>query len=69
MRRQKRDRVSRAYSKGYQAGIQGKSRDLCPFGNLQARSSWLNGWREGRTDNLQGLTGVANVGTILQNTG
>lgn len=69
MRRHKRDRVDRAWNKGYQAGIQGRSRDLCPFGNLQARSSWLNGWREGRTDNLQGFTGVASVQNMIRNTG
>ena len=61
MKRQKRNRVARAFNRGYMAGIEGKSRDLCPFGDLQTRSSWINGWREGRTDQMHGLTGVAGV--------
>lgn len=61
MKRQKRDRTERAYSKGYNAGRGGKSRDFCPFDALVHRSSWLNGWREGRTDYHYGMTGVAGV--------
>ena len=61
MKRQKRNRVARAYSRGYLAGIEGKSRDICPFAELDARSSWMNGWREGRTDQIHGYTGVAGV--------
>lgn len=64
MRRQKRDRDARAYSRGYQAGLDGKSQDICPFDNLPTRSSWLNGWREGRTDHFQGMTGVAGIHNI-----
>lgn len=47
MKRQKRDRGERAYSRGYQAGLQGRSRDSCPFDDTM-RQTWLNGWREGR---------------------
>ena len=32
MRRQKRDMNSRAFDKGYQAGISGRSSDICPRG-------------------------------------
>ncbi|WP_286145818.1 ribosome modulation factor [Shigella sp. FC1967] len=31
MKRQKRDRLARALSKGYQAGMQGRSKELCPY--------------------------------------
>lgn len=61
MKRQKRDQTARAYTKGYNAGLSGRSRDFCPFDNLLPRSSWLNGWREGRTDQNYGMTGVASV--------
>ncbi|KAF0804353.1 ribosome modulation factor [Alcanivorax sp. S71-1-4] len=26
-----------------------------------SRSSWINGWREGRTDHINGYVGVASV--------
>jgi len=61
MKRQKRDRVSRAFDKGYQAGLNHRSRDLCPFDELQTRASWLNGWREGYTHHVNGMTGVASI--------
>lgn len=48
MKRQKRDRGERAYSRGYQAGLQGRSRDTCPYDEETMRLTWLNGWREGR---------------------
>lgn len=48
MKRQKRDRGERAYSRGYLAGLQGRSRDICPFDENAMRQTWLNGWREGR---------------------
>ncbi|SIN85762.1 Ribosome modulation factor [Salinivibrio sp. ES.052] len=49
MKRQKRDRLERAQSKGFQAGINGRSSELCPYQQTDARSYWLGGWREGRT--------------------
>ncbi|MEY1661759.1 ribosome modulation factor [Isoalcanivorax beigongshangi] len=61
MKRQKRDRVSRAFSRGYHAGLSGKSQDLCPFDALDHRASWINGWREGRTDHLHGYRGIASI--------
>jgi ribosome modulation factor len=61
MKRQKRNRVTRAYTRGYQAGLAGRSRDMCPFDALNARTSWLNGWREGFTDHNYGFHGAASV--------
>jgi ribosome modulation factor len=34
MKRQKRDKLSRARSKGYQAGITGRSKEYCPFQSI-----------------------------------
>ena len=61
MRRQKRDMNSRAFDKGYQAGLAGRSQDDCPHADDQHRTHWLSGWREGRADNWDGLTGVSGV--------
>ncbi|MGL4455761.1 MAG: ribosome modulation factor [Plesiomonas sp.] len=46
MKRQKRDRLERAHSRGYFAGLEGRSKELCPYQTLDARSHWLGGWRE-----------------------
>jgi ribosome modulation factor len=56
MKRQKRDKLSRAHSKGYQAGIVGRSKENCPFQQTSARSEWLGGWREAFTDRQMGLS-------------
>src|SRR5690606_37028995 len=61
MRRLKRDPMERAFLRGYQHGVSGKSRDLCPFTHPLTRQAWLNGWREGRGDNWDGLTGTAGI--------
>lgn len=55
MKRQKRDKLSRAHSKGYQAGIVGRSKENCPFQSLGARSEWLGGWRAAMEDRSLGL--------------
>lgn len=55
MRRQKRDRLDRAYSNGYQAGVSGKNRENCPYQNTSAKSEWLGGWREAMSDKNAGL--------------
>ncbi|MGS2720136.1 ribosome modulation factor [Paraglaciecola aestuariivivens] len=55
MKRQKRDKLSRAHSKGYQAGITGRSKENCPFQTSEARSEWLGGWREAIGDRNTGL--------------
>lgn len=55
MKRQKRDKLSRAHAKGYQAGITGRSKELCPFHSSESRSQWLGGWREAIEDRNLGL--------------
>jgi ribosome modulation factor len=55
MKRQKRDKLSRAHSKGYQAGITGRSKEHCPFQSINIRSEWLGGWREAAGDRSIGL--------------
>lgn len=64
MRRQKRDMSSRAFDRGYQAGVTGRSIDFCPHANQDQRQSWISGWREGRSDQWDGLTGVSGVHKI-----
>ncbi len=49
MKRQKRDRFERAHNKGYNAGIDGKTTDSCPFSTTDIKEKWLGGWREART--------------------
>ncbi|MGD8177128.1 ribosome modulation factor [Marinimicrobium sp. ARAG 43.8] len=61
MKRQKRDPSARAFGKGYQAGIAGRSRSFCPHGDGDARQQWLSGWREARTDHWDGLNLAAHV--------
>ena len=56
MKRQKRDKLSRAHSKGYQAGIAGRSKDNCPFQTSESRYQWLGGWREAVEDRSTGLS-------------
>lgn len=48
MKRQKRDRMSRAHTRGYQAGLEGKSRETCPYATNDFREYWMGGWREAR---------------------
>ncbi len=59
MKTRKRSQTVRAFSKGYQAGIDGRSRSLCPHENASARQNWLSGWREGRTDHWDGFNRAA----------
>lgn len=49
MKRQKRNKLTRAHNKGFAAGIKGKSSDNCPFNSCDIREYWLSGWREART--------------------
>ncbi|MGB3726781.1 MAG: ribosome modulation factor [Glaciecola sp.] len=56
MKRQKRDKLTRAHAKGYQAGITGRSKENCPFQASDARSQWLGGWREALTDRQLGFS-------------
>ena len=55
MKRQKRDKLSRAHSKGYHAGILGRAKEKCPFQTSGTRSQWLGGWREAIGDRSLGL--------------
>ncbi|NJC99516.1 ribosome modulation factor [Candidatus Erwinia dacicola] len=50
MKRQKRDRLERAESRGYHAGIKGRSKEMCPYQMLDARAHWLGGWRQAMED-------------------
>lgn len=59
MKTQKRHQIERAFSKGYQAGIDGRSRSLCPHDKGNTRQTWLTGWREGRTDHWDGFNRAA----------
>ncbi len=59
MKRQKRDLTTRAYARGYRVGLSGKSRELCPADEGDARQNWMGGWRQGRADFWDGYTGVA----------
>lgn len=61
MRRQKRDMNTRAYERGYHSGITGRSSESCPHSNEEHRINWITGWREGRSDNQEGMTGVSGV--------
>ena len=61
MRRQKRDMNARAYERGYQAGVMGRSSESCPHSSEQQCINWITGWREGRSDQLDGLIGVSGV--------
>lgn len=59
MKTHKRSQTERAFVKGYQAGIEGKSRSLCPHETGDNRHNWLSGWREGREDHWDGYNRAA----------
>jgi len=46
MKRQKRDKMDRAFSRGFQAGLTGRSKENCPYHAPDAKMHWLGGWRE-----------------------
>ncbi len=54
MKRQKRDRLERARTKGYQAGLAGRSKEVCPYQCIAARGYWLGGWRDAFDERSQG---------------
>ncbi len=60
MKKQKRDLQERAYTRGYRAGIERKSKDLAPPDGA-LRDAWLAGWRSGRADHWDGYTGVSGI--------
>ncbi|MGF1869956.1 ribosome modulation factor [Photobacterium profundum] len=55
MKRQKRDRLERAQARGYQAGLNGRSNEVCPYQGVDARTNWLGGWRDAREEIQTGL--------------
>lgn len=59
MKRQKRNQVERAFSKGYKSGVDGRSRSLCPHESGPGRLEWMNGWREAREDQWAGFNRAA----------
>ncbi len=62
MKRQKRDRSSVLFNRGFQAGLIGKSRDECPVNSINdLRSHWMSGWREGREAHWNGQSGVSAI--------
>lgn len=61
MKRQKRNQVERAFSKGYIIGIKGRSRTLCPHDSGPSRQEWMSGWREAREDHWAGFNVAAQV--------
>lgn len=64
MKRQKRNQADRAYGRGYQAGVLGRSRTLCPHETGEPRFEWINGWREGREDHWNGFNPAAQAQRI-----
>ena len=66
MKRQKRNRLSRAFSKGYLAGLNGKSKFTCPRPAGPEHQHWVNGWRQGREDHWSGFRGVSCLHRINQ---
>ena len=56
MKRQKRNRLSRAHSRGFHAATIGRTTDDCPFSKLDFREEWLSGWREARTEMSAGYS-------------
>ncbi len=61
MRSQKRSQIERAFHKGYQAAMYGKSWSNCPHEAGSCRQIWMSGWREGREDHWNGLNQVAQL--------
>ena len=61
MRRLKRDPLERAFLRGYQNGVHGKSRELCPFTLPSVRQAWINGWREGPGATWHGMPGPPGI--------
>ena len=58
-KRHKRDRTNRAWNRGYQAGIFGRSKEQCPHAAIAARESWLEGWMIGHRDHSDGALPVS----------
>jgi ribosome modulation factor len=61
MKRTKRSMVTRAFNRGYNSGLCGRSQVACPHEKTETRANWLAGWRSGHADRVEGLTGVAGL--------
>ena len=59
MKRAKRDKTTRAYSRGFLAGQLGRSKEVCPHSEVPSRHSWLSGWRDGRSETTTSYTSYA----------
>ncbi len=63
MKRTKRNPAERAYQKGYQAGMNGRSKASCPHADDTGvkHIEWLRGWQEGYDDKQKGFVGVSAI--------
>lgn len=55
MKRQKRDKLERAFSRGFKAGLTGRPKDICPYQTADAKMQWLGGWREAIDGRVTGI--------------
>lgn len=60
-KRSKRDRSTRAFQKGYQAGLIGRSQEKCPHQEAAVRNSWIEGWNEGHQDQADGAVAIGGL--------
>lgn len=68
MKKQKRNLTERAYSRGYRAGVERRSKDLAPIAFGEIRDAWLAGWRSGRSDHWDGYIGVSGIHKMISQT-
>ena len=61
MKRQKRNPMDKAYQRGFLAGLEGRSKTLCPKAEGAEHQEWMNGWRAGREDMWSGYHGASAV--------
>lgn len=61
MKRHKRERNDLLYSRGFHAGIKGRSQEVCPYQDINLRQYWMAGWRDGRSNEREGYQGVAAI--------
>ena len=66
MKRQKRERSDLLFSRGFTAGLTGRSQDACPYQDVNLRQHWMAGWREGRSNEREGLFGIATLTAALR---
>ena len=64
MKRCKRDMTQRAFQRGYNAGLCGKSRESCPHETLSQREQWMSGWLAGNEANWSAMTGVSGLSNL-----